>query len=249
MLLDDLPLPLLEHDRPLVLAPGPVLREQAGPVLPGHRGDDTTRDEPRVGSTSRLHLPHEVGDPAVGLGVGTIVEHVKIEDAAPAPADVSVSEVPAEQLGVRARVERSALASRARGSEVLLTARFAAALVFTTPSSNRLDGHPVELGIECVGHARVRRAQSAGDGLRRSDVGHEINSRAPPPTAVPGVGFEPTSPFGQWCLRPPRMPFRQPGSNRAYATGFWSANTPWAFSTNQVDFRHESDRAKWSGPW
>jgi hypothetical protein len=28
---------------------------------------------------------------------------------------------------------------------------------------------------------------------------------------VPSVGFEPTSPCGQWCLRPSRMPFRQPG--------------------------------------
>src|SRR6478672_7542721 len=28
---------------------------------------------------------------------------------------------------------------------------------------------------------------------------------------VPGVGFEPTRPFGQWCLRPSRLPFRQPG--------------------------------------
>ena len=30
---------------------------------------------------------------------------------------------------------------------------------------------------------------------------------------VPGVGFEPTRPFGQRLLRPPRLPFRHPGWN------------------------------------
>ena len=28
---------------------------------------------------------------------------------------------------------------------------------------------------------------------------------------VPGVGFEPTRPLGQWILSPPRLPFRHPG--------------------------------------
>jgi hypothetical protein len=28
---------------------------------------------------------------------------------------------------------------------------------------------------------------------------------------VPGAGFEPARPFGQWILSPPRLPFRHPG--------------------------------------
>jgi hypothetical protein len=37
---------------------------------------------------------------------------------------------------------------------------------------------------------------------------------------VPGVGFEPTSPFGQWCLRPPRLPGFANPAGEAKGTGF-----------------------------
>ena len=30
---------------------------------------------------------------------------------------------------------------------------------------------------------------------------------------VPGAGFEPARPFGQWILSPPRLPFRHPGQS------------------------------------
>ena len=30
--------------------------------------------------------------------------------------------------------------------------------------------------------------------------------------SVPGAGFEPARPFGQWILSPPRLPFRHPGN-------------------------------------
>ena len=33
--------------------------------------------------------------------------------------------------------------------------------------------------------------------------------------SVPGVGLEPTRPFGQWILSPPRLPFRHPGLGAA----------------------------------
>ena len=33
------------------------------------------------------------------------------------------------------------------------------------------------------------------------------------------MGFEPTSPCGQWCLRPSRIPFRQPGDAHTLADG------------------------------
>lgn len=38
---------------------------------------------------------------------------------------------------------------------------------------------------------------------------------------VPGVGLEPTRPFGQWILNPPRLPFRHPG---------------WVGTSNRTDF-------------
>ena len=35
--------------------------------------------------------------------------------------------------------------------------------------------------------------------------------------SVPGAGFEPARPFGQWILSPPRLPFRHPGLQDLYA--------------------------------
>ena len=35
--------------------------------------------------------------------------------------------------------------------------------------------------------------------------------------SVPGAGFEPARPFGQWILSPPRLPFRHPGLLDLYA--------------------------------
>jgi AmiR/NasT family two-component response regulator len=45
---------------------------------------------------------------------------------------------------------------------------------------------------------------------------------------VPGVGFEPTRPFGQWCLRPSRLPFRQPGrvAGKPYPTSLADVTQP-----------------------
>lgn len=39
-------------------------------------------------------------------------------------------------------------------------------------------------------------------------------------TSVPGVGLEPTRPFGQRILSPPRLPFRHPGERvKLYSLG------------------------------
>src|ERR1035438_10149138 len=53
--------------------------------------------------------------------------------------------------------------------------------------------------------------------VARPDTGEVITrwslrGRWPTTTAlVPGAGFEPARPFGQWILSPPRLPFRHPG--------------------------------------
>ncbi len=41
---------------------------------------------------------------------------------------------------------------------------------------------------------------------------------------VPGVGFEPTRPLGQWILSPPRLPFRHPGKLNSVACSTMAQN-------------------------
>ena len=41
-------------------------------------------------------------------------------------------------------------------------------------------------------------------------------STAAAPAIMPGVGFEPTRPFGQRILSPPRLPFRHPGRGQTW---------------------------------
>jgi hypothetical protein len=105
--------------------------------------------------------------------VDPVVEHVQGVDPSPPEADVAVTEVPAEELGVRGAVQGRRVTPRARGGRVGLATGDAPTLVEPSPPTDEF--------------------------------------RAAARVMVPGVGFEPTSPFGQWCLRPPRMPFRQPG--------------------------------------
>ena len=139
---------------------------------------------------------------------------VRKTDVATRVGEMPVAEIPTEQLGVGSTVEVSVRAARTGRRRVRLTAGEPAALVVPSPAPYRLHSDTVASCVLGVRHALVRRAKRGLDGAPRTDVHrHSVVpcSDSPGAMRVPGVGFEPTSPLGQWCLRPPRIPFRQPG--------------------------------------
>jgi hypothetical protein len=68
MPLDDLALPVGEHDRPLVLASGPVLREQAGPVSPQARHVDAAHGRHNVAVGAGSNAAWEFRASAMSIG-------------------------------------------------------------------------------------------------------------------------------------------------------------------------------------
>lgn len=74
----------------------------------------------RVRSAEGPDLSHQRCDVPVELRVLEVVVDVQGIDAAAAPADVTVPEVPAQKLRVGPRVETRVVTTRARGAEVRL---------------------------------------------------------------------------------------------------------------------------------
>jgi hypothetical protein len=127
---------------------------------------------PDVRATTRLHLSHEIGDMGVQLYVPRVVVDAEVPDTSTPGGDVSVPEVPAEQLGVRGLVEHGSRAPRAPGGGVTLSALESAPLVQAAPPPNRLDGHAMEGRIVGVAHPRVGRRESIRDNCIRSHMSH-----------------------------------------------------------------------------
>jgi hypothetical protein len=149
---DDLVLPTLQDDAALVLPSRTVLRKQTRPVFPSNRGHQAAGYDARMGSAVRLHRAHQVGDVRVQDWIGEVVADVKAVDASPTEGDVTVPEVPTEELGVRAGVEPTVAAAGTGCREVLLSAGHAAALIQAPPPTDRLDRYAVQSGIPGVSH-------------------------------------------------------------------------------------------------
>ena len=96
---DQLSLPLREHDRPLVLAAGAVLREQAAPVLPVSLDDDrpwgADMEDLHPWSYSSENVAH-VGDDPRKTGVAGDAQRGVPREA----RQTSVSEVEPQQSGI-----------------------------------------------------------------------------------------------------------------------------------------------------
>jgi hypothetical protein len=125
-----------------------------------------------VWATPRLQLSHEISDVDVQLYVPRIAVDVEAPDTSTPGRDVSITEVPAEQSGVRGLVEWGSRAPRALDGGVTLSALESAPSVQAAPPPNRLDGHAVEGRIVGVAHPRVGRRESIGDECIRSNVSH-----------------------------------------------------------------------------
>jgi hypothetical protein len=110
-------------------------------------------------------------------------------------------------------------------SRVALSAGEPATLVQAPPTPNRLDRDAMSRGVLGIGNPGVRGGQCAGHELIRADVFHGAIVAATA-VRVPGVGLEPTRPFGQWCLRPSRLPIppTRPGAGKP--TG-WRSEVRW----------------------
>jgi hypothetical protein len=205
MAYDDLTLPLLEPDLPLVLAAGPVSGEQARPVFPRDGGENAPGAQAAVGPPAGLHPPQEFGDVSVERGVPGVIDDLKCPDP-PAPwRQVAVAEIPTKEFGVRRLIKRSSGASWARDRGVILSSRKTPTLVEASPTTDGLDRHAMLRGVLGVGDAAIGGVQGARDHVIGSDVRHGAIV-AWSTDRVPGVGLEPTRPFGQWCLRPSRLP-------------------------------------------
>lgn len=94
------------------------------------------------------------------------------EDAAALGGDVSVAQVPPEQLAIGGLVQSAAFTSRACCEEVLLTPGAATPQIVPPPSADRLDRDAMAPRVDAVGHALLRGRQRGGDGLVGSDESH-----------------------------------------------------------------------------
>ncbi|WP_157236792.1 hypothetical protein [Promicromonospora sukumoe] len=169
---DDLLLPSIEDDVPRVLASGVVLREEAGPVLPGRCRDDAPCLVPRVRPGVRLHRTDKFLQATVVLDVPLVVVDLERENAAPALDEVTVPQVPAGQLGVCRVVERAAMAAGACRRGVGLAPAPATNLVLEPPAPDRLHRDTVSRRVLSVGQASVRQREGADDEVVGPDVAH-----------------------------------------------------------------------------
>jgi hypothetical protein len=76
-----------------------------------------------VRTTARFDQPHQREDVGIERRVTQVVVDVQGVDVASTSADVSVAEVPPEQLRIGHRVERSIIAPGASSLQVRLTTR------------------------------------------------------------------------------------------------------------------------------
>jgi hypothetical protein len=124
-------------------------------------------------STPDLYLTHDLRDAIEIVRVALVVDDVQVEHVAATTADMTVAEIPAEQLGVRRPVELYAVTTRTRHIGMRLASGEPSPLVETSPTPDRLDGNPVQGSVVDVAHARIGGAESALDGLDGANVRHK----------------------------------------------------------------------------
>src|SRR5262245_22914214 len=120
---DDLVLPWLQDDQAFVLATWAVLREQARPVLPRHRGDDAPRNASGVWPSAGLYSLHQDRDVLVQVDVGLVVVDVEVPNPTVPRRHVAIAQVPTEELRVAGTIQRRAVTAWAGDGRVRLTPR------------------------------------------------------------------------------------------------------------------------------
>jgi hypothetical protein len=80
---------------------------------------------------------------------------VEVVDAATSSADVTVAEIPAQQLGICRGVQACVVATRAWRRKMGLTTWMAQALILAAPTTDRLDRDPVLERVHTVRHTPV----------------------------------------------------------------------------------------------
>lgn len=114
---DDLALPGLQDDRPLVLAAGAVLGEKTESVFPGACRDDASWNRACVGSALGLHLSHQPTDLSVECSVFRVVGDVQRPHAPAAGRYVPIAEIPPQQFSVGGLVQDGSV-TRGHGTQV-----------------------------------------------------------------------------------------------------------------------------------
>ncbi len=217
MWVHDLPLPLFEHNRPLVLTARPRLRKQAHPMLRTtlHRRAAVPADALNPSSEQhphgRLALSHDCG---IGSRAGDP------QDGNPSRQhDVSVAKILTEQIGVLVRWRRCGWWINApRAFDQTFMVRIWRGR-YATPVADRVVGDPknpadftkpTPLGVECPRfHAKVNRVHPA------------IFERTCDKSLVPEAGFEPARPFRQRILSAPSLPI-----SPLRPAAFWGGDFP-----------------------
>jgi hypothetical protein len=157
-------LPGLQHDGPLVLVPRAMLGKETWPVLPSDRGDSTPGPEALMDPRARLHGTHGIRHLAAVDGVATIVEDGEQIDASAMCGDGPVAEVPAQKVGVGARIrQRGTLTSGTQRETVVTTPGESLTLVEASPPTHRLDRHSADLRDLRVDDALVGQRQTCVD--------------------------------------------------------------------------------------
>ena len=106
--------------------------------------------------------------------IDEVVVDMKVVDAAPAAAEVTVAEIPPEKLGVRGGLEVDRIAPRTQHRRADLPPLPSTSLIFAAPATDGLDGHPMDARVLSVRCALVRGTQGALDDRPVPDMSHVL---------------------------------------------------------------------------
>ena len=207
ILINELALPFLEHDRSRVLHNWSVLRKHAEPVNGACLHPDASGAvAPSTAEHRRTqHACHGRLDLANDVGVMRAAADAQAVAAA-ALADVAVTEVLTEQVEIGIGV-RDGLITAAKAVDGGSVGQWLQPLL---PPVGAVVADLEDAAD--VSATEAQREQVERHLPDRDFVHAPVSRRATTSSAVvPGAGFEPARPFGQRFLRPPCIPFHHPG--------------------------------------
>jgi hypothetical protein len=127
---------------------------------------------PHARTGSRFDQSHGCGDLLIEVGILRVVGDREHIDPTLGGNDVTIAEIPTQQPRVRRLIELSAIAPRTWRCPEPLAARQPLALIEAAPTTNRLDGDAMDLGVGSIADAVVRHPQGRINRLLRSEVRH-----------------------------------------------------------------------------
>jgi hypothetical protein len=120
----------------------------------------------------RFHHAHCFHDLVVEIGIFGIVGNGQYVDATAGIGDMTVAQIPAEQVRIRRLVQVGAVAPRAGRTLEGRATREATALVEPAPAPDRLDRDAVDEGVLSVCDTKVGQSQRRINGVLRTNVAH-----------------------------------------------------------------------------